>query len=52
MKKLLSRLFEIDYDITGEYYDSDGKGRYIKKYNGRYKFRMWGGKKWHFLPTL
>lgn len=38
MRKLLSVLFEIDYDITGEYYDSDGKGRYIKKYNKRYKF--------------
>lgn len=42
----------IDYDITGEYYDSDGNGRYVKKYNRHYKFRVRGGKKWHFLPTL
>ena len=29
----------IDYKIVGEYYDSDGKGRYIKKYNKKYYFK-------------
>lgn len=30
MNKLIKRLF--DYDIVGEYYDSDGKGHFRKKY--------------------
>lgn len=28
-----------DYRIVGEYYDSDGKGHYQKKYIKRYYFR-------------
>lgn len=52
MKKLLSKLFQIDYDIIGEYYLSDRNGRQIKKYKKRYNFRRWGGKKWYHLPTL
>jgi hypothetical protein len=52
MRKFFSRFLDIDYDITGEYYDSDGSGRYTKKYNRRYKFRVRGGKRWHYLPTL
>lgn len=52
MRKLLSRWFDFDYDITGEYYNADGRGRYVRKFNRRYKFRLRGGKKWHYLPTL
>ena len=41
MKKLLAKLFglEIDYEIVGEYYDSDGNGRYCKKYLKKYRLR-------------
>lgn len=34
LKKLFYKYF--DYDIVGEYYDSDGHGRYQKKYNRKY----------------
>ena len=41
MKKLLAELFglEIDYEIVGEYYDSDGNGHYRKKYIKKYHLR-------------
>lgn len=41
MKKLLVKLFgfALDYEIVGEYYDSDGKGRYRKKYIKKYHLR-------------
>lgn len=37
IKKWLKR--HIDYRIVGEYYDSDGKGRYVKKYIRKYYFK-------------
>lgn len=37
LKKLKDLFYKyFDYEITGEYYDSDGHGRYYKKYNRRY----------------
>ena len=50
MRKLLSRWFDFDYDIIGEYLDYEGNYRYRKKYIKRYKFRRKAGKKWHYLP--
>ena len=52
MKRLLSRWFDFDYDIIGDYLDFDGKGRYQKKYIKRHKIRRKAGGKWHYLPTL
>ena len=37
LKKLFRRLF--DYDIVGEYFDSDGNGHYYKKYIKKYRIR-------------
>lgn len=30
----------IDYHIVGEYYDSDGHGRYTKKYRRKYYVKI------------
>lgn len=30
----------IDYKITGEYYDVDKKGRYVKKYHKKYYVKI------------
>lgn len=37
LKSLFNKYF--DYDIVGEYYDSDGHGRYQKKYVRKYYLR-------------
>lgn len=37
LKELFNKYF--DYDIIGEYYDTDGKGHIYKKYLKRYKWR-------------
>lgn len=50
MKRFLGLFLEFDYDIVGSYYDHDGNGNYIKKYNRRRKFRRKAGGKWHYLP--
>lgn len=50
MRKFLKLFFEFDYDIVGEYYDSDGRGHFKKKYLKRHKFRRKGGITWHYLP--
>lgn len=41
MKRLIAKIFglELDYRIVGEYYDSDGNGRYRKKYIKKYYFK-------------
>lgn len=38
MLKRLRKLFfkYFDYKITGEYYDTDGKGKYVRKFNRKY----------------
>lgn len=43
MREKLKALFEqiFDYDIVGEYYDSDGHGHYRKKYNKKWHLRKW-----------
>lgn len=40
IKKLISKYF--DYEIVGEYLESTGNGRYVKKYIRRYKLRKRG----------
>lgn len=38
MLKRLRKLFfkYFDYEITGEYYDTDGNGKYVRKFNRKY----------------
>lgn len=51
MRWLLMLLFEIEYEFTRERYYPDEYTCVIGKPNKRIKFRVRGGKKWHYLPT-
>lgn len=52
MGKLLSRWFDFDYDIIGEYLEFIGNNRYRKQYLKRRKFRKKAGGRWHYLLIL